>query len=602
MSTLTNVAWENLKWSQIRFRVSRTQNRIYKAKRADKIKVVHYLQLKLINSLDAKLLSVLQLTILNKGKKTSGVDKVKIVDNDEKLKLAINLKLNGSIKAQPVRRGWIPKPGKTEKRPLGIPTIVDRARQNLLKLAIEPEWYLIAVFEPNSYGFRPGRSCQDAIEAIFSNLHFNKTKYIYDAGIRKCFDKIDQSLDALLKKLNTIPQFENQIKAWLKTGILEGYVNSRNENKIEISTTGTPQGGSLIISPLLANIALHGLEEHLKTYVAKNCAKLLNKKRYGSEKLKQTCGVIRYADDFVIINENLEVIKLLVAETRTWLKDIGLEINEEKSKIINSSNGFNFLGFSIITNRRGRVLTQPYKVKIYPSKESQLRFSNNIRKVIKYNKSATSYQLIQKLRPILLGWGNYFKYSECKDVVKKLDHALFGALRAWVFRRDTRNGRLKIRQKYFPSSQKYNFQGREYNDNWVLVRKLTTKRGTFENFLPRLSWLQSTKHVKIKGDHSPYDGDYVYWTNRMEKHSQYPISIRTLLKKQKFVCNLCKIRFNTGDTFEIDHIIPKSQGGSIKDAYENLQLVHKTCHIKKTKLNLTFRERIIELIENKITK
>lgn len=589
MSTFTNVAWENLNWSQIKSRISRTQNRIYKAKRADKTKLVHYLQLKLINSLDAKLLSVLQVTTLNRGKKTSGVDKVKIVDNKEKLKLAINLKLNG--KALPVRRVWIPKPGKTEKRPLGIPTIVDRARQNLLKLAIEPEWE--AVFEPNSYGFRPGRSCQDAIEAIFSNLHFKKTKYIFDADIKKCFDKIDH--DALLKKLNTIPQFENQIKAWLKAGIMEGYATRLN-NKIEVSTTGTPQGG--IISPLLANIALHGLEEHLKTYFAKNCAKLSNTTRYGFEQRKKKCGVIRYADDFVIINENLEVINLLVTETKIWLKDIGLEISEEKSRIVNSSNGFNFLGFFIITIRRGSASTQPYKIKIYPSKESQLRFSNNIRTVIKYNKTATSYQLIQKLRPILLGWGNYFKYSECKDVFKKLDHALFGALRAWAFRRDTRNGRIKIKQKYFPSSQKYIFQGREYNDNWVLAGKLTTKRGTLKNFLPRLSWLQSTKHVKIKGDHSPYDGDYVYWANRMEKHSQYPISIRTLLKKQKLICNLCKIRFNTGDTFEIDHVIPKSQGG--KDIYDNLQLVHKTCHIKKTKLDLTIKEEIIDLIEDNI--
>jgi RNA-directed DNA polymerase len=551
------------------------QHRIFKAKRNGLTKTVIRLQIRFIKSLDARLLSVLQVTTYNKGRKMSGIDRQIVTTAEVKYKMALNLKLDG--KAKPIRRFWIPKPGKV-KRPLGIPTIMDRAKQQLALLALEPEWE--AVFEPNSYGFRRGRNCHDAIEEIFLNLRHKRTKYVFNADIRKCFDKIDPNF--LLRKLNTFPMMEQQITAWLKAGILEGYANSPKEylfvpeNKME-----TPQGG--ILPPLLANVALHGLEEHLKEFCAhKVDTKIFNPKTRGAARRRLACGVIRYADDFVVIHENKQVIELCIAEVKQWLSTMGLEISEEKSKLRDAREGFNFLGFEIILVRRGLDKNQPYKVKIVAAKTNCLRFLDKVRKVVRLARAWSSYDLIRVLKPTLIKWANYYRFSECKDFFSKLDFRIFGMLRAWVFRRDTRNGRLKIRQKYFPSGRTYVFHDRAYFDNWILVGQTKKTDGTIvTNFLPRLSWVKSCKHVKIRGNKSPYDGDSIYWAKRFAKYSDLPTSMIKLMKTQEFKCTYCNQTFTYGDRFELDHIIPKSRGG--KDTYSNLQLLHKICHVGKTR-------------------
>lgn len=571
-----NLAWNSILWDKVRKRVSRMQHRIFKAKRNGLTKTVVSLQIRLIQSLDARLLSILQVTTYNKGHKTSDVDPQIVTTAELKYKMAFNLKLDG--KAKPIRRVLIPKLGKIEKRPLGIPTIMDRAKQQLALLCLEPEWE--AVFEPNSYGFRKGRSCHDAIEGIFSNLRHRRTKYIFDADIRKCFDKIDHN--SLLRKLNTFPMMEQQVTAWLKAGIMEGYANSPKEYLlVSENNIGTPQGG--IISPLLVNVALHGLEEHLKEFCAhKVDIKIFNTKTRGAAKRGSACGVIRYADDFVIIHENKQVIELCIAEVKQWLSNMGLKISEEKSKLRDAREGFQFLGFQIILVRRGLDINHPYKVKIVAAKDNCLRFLDKVKKTVISAKAWTSYDLIRVLKPILMGWANYYRFSECKDLFSKLEFMIFGMLRAWAFRRDTRNGRLKIRQKYFPSGHTYVFQGRTYSDNWILVGQTKKKSGTtVNNFLPRLSWVKSSKHIKITGNKSPYDGDYIYWAKRLAKYSGLPTSIVKLMKTQEFKCTYCNQPFTFGDRLEIDHITPKSSGGN--DTYLNLQLLHKICHVGKTR-------------------
>lgn len=254
-------AWNDIDWGYARVNVRKIQYRIYEASRSGNTKRLYWLQNKLVNSKLAKLLAVQSVTTLNKGRNTAGIDNKVVTTPEDKLSLAVNLSLNG--KSQPIRRVWIDKPGKTEKRPLGILTIEDRSRQALVKLALEPEWE--AKFESGSYGFRPGRSCHDAMEKIFLSLHHGTPKYVYDADIRKCFDRIDH--DALLEKLNTFPIMKKQIRAWLKAGVMEDYANTSKPGEITETKEGTPQGG--IVSPLLANIALHGLENHLKDFVCK---------------------------------------------------------------------------------------------------------------------------------------------------------------------------------------------------------------------------------------------------------------------------------------------------------------------------------------------
>jgi len=565
-----DLAWDKIMWCDAHNRVRRIQKRIYKASRAGNSGKLAFMQKMLLRNPHAKLVAVQSVTTLSKGKKTPVIDGFTATSGKQKLALAKSLFLNG--KANPVKRVWIPKPGKTEKRPLGIPTIRDRAKQALCKLALEPQWE--AKFEPNSYGFRPGRSAQDAIEAIFMNLHFNEDKYVFDADIRKCFSQIDH--EALLAKLDTFPLMRAQIAAWLKTGIFDEFASTPGLS--DCSTVGTPQGG--VISPLLANIALHGLEDHLSEFVSKrNMPKPHAGASRGRRAKRTALGIVRYADDFVIIHRNLEIMQMVIQETKIWLNGMGLSISEEKSSLKKSSQAFKFLGFQI-TYVKNRV-SGKLRVKITPSKDNICRIITNVKSIIQRNKAVSSYHLIGKIRPVILGWANYFQYCECKEVFSKVDNTIYQQIRAWVFRRAVRQGRIKVKEKYFPSGNTYPFQGRWYKANWILVgtKKLADdKKSTI--YLPKLSWVNSKKYVKIKGDASVYDGNEVYWSLRTPRYSILSTRVKNLLLKQQGKCTICKKGFFEGDIMEVDHITPKFKGGL--DEYSNLQLLHRQCHVNKT--------------------
>lgn len=564
----TEFTWNEIDWGNSYNIVRRSQRRIFKASKLGDKRTVRQLQQRLIRSKHAKLIAVQQVTTLNKGKKTAGVDGFVPTTPKMKLTLANNLYLNG--KASPIKRVWIPKPGKTEKRPLGIPTIKDRAKQALAKLALEPEWE--AKFEPNSYGFRPGRSSHDAIEAIFLNLRTKTDKLVYDADIRKCFDRIDHK--ALLAKLETFPLLEIQITSWLQAGIMDEYSN------IPRSTMGTPQGG--IISPLLANIALHGLEEHLKNYVSsRDFPKPYPDAGRGTKTKRAALGVIRYADDFVLIHRNPEIMEKVILETKDWLANVGLEISTEKSKLRKASESFTFLGFQItLVTKHGQS-----RVKITPSKENVRRLIDKTRNIIQNNKSASSYGLIYSLRPILIGWGNYFRYCECKETFRKVDNVIYNQIRAWVFRRATRKGRESVKQKYFPENRVYTFQNRLYKANWILNGRKASREGKPQTtHLPKLAWISSENYAKINDTASVYDGNHIYWAKRNPEYSTLSTRVCNLLKRQKGKCAACKKKFEIGDRMEVDHIKPRSQGGL--DQYKNLQLLHRQCHTNKTSIDL----------------
>jgi RNA-directed DNA polymerase len=240
--------WTQTPWRKLEQHVYRLQKRIYKAQERGNLEAVHSLQRLVMKSRAARTLAVRRVTQDNQGKKTAGVDGVKSVGPLGRLLLVDRLRHPRTIQAHPVRRVLIPKPGKPgESRPLGIPVMRDRAHQALAKLALEPQWE--ARFEPNSYGFRPGRSCHDAIEAIFCDIK-QQDQYVLDADIKGCFDAIAHT--PLLAKLDTIPSIRRAVKAWLRAGVLDGV-------DFTPTTSGAPQGG--VLSPLLANVALHGMEE-----------------------------------------------------------------------------------------------------------------------------------------------------------------------------------------------------------------------------------------------------------------------------------------------------------------------------------------------------
>jgi RNA-directed DNA polymerase len=365
--TLSNqmVEWHLINWRKLESRVYKLQKRIYRASNRGDVKAVRRLQKTLMKSWSARALSVRRVTQDNTGKKTAGVDGVKSLSPAARLKLVNNLNLGSKV--SPTRRVWIPKPGTEEKRPLGIPTMKDRALQALVKLALEPEWE--ARFEPNSYGFRPGRSCHDAIGQIYASIN-KKAKYVLDADIAKCFDCIDHK--ALLNKLNTFPTIRRQVRAWLKAGVMDG-------KQLFPTSEGTPQGG--VISPLLANIALHGMEYHIKS--------LFPQKNRGKEGKFYAPCLVRYADDFVILHEDITIVQRCKDIISEWLKGMGLELKPSKTRLAHTliqheqeKPGFNFLGFNIrqypvgryqtgsIKNQHGGK-TLGFKTIITPSKQKQ---------------------------------------------------------------------------------------------------------------------------------------------------------------------------------------------------------------------------------------
>lgn len=586
---MSKLAWNDVDWTLVQKRVTRQQYRIYKASTERETQntgnsKIHSLQRRVIASLDARLLAVRRVTTENKGRNTAGVDKQKILSSKEKMALVYKLKLDG--KSNPIRRIYIPKPGKSDVRPLGIPTIEDRAKQMLAKITLEPEWE--AKFEPNSYGFRPGRSCHDAIHSLYLSLR-GKSRYVLDADIEKCFDRIDHN--KLLQKLSTFGLMERQIKAWLKADIMTGYLNQ--PDKIFQSMEGTPQGG--VISPLLANIALHGLENHIKTWYATDWYEKTGKSRKISIRdRKAQVGFSRYADDFVVTAPTLRDIEQIRKQVEFWLsEEAGLSLSLAKTRVVESTEGFEFLGFRLISINN--LAKGQYKLLIYPSRLSKARLLQRVRSIIQTNRAASAYNLIQQLRPRIIGWANYFQYSECSKDFNKLDYFIFQQLRAWVFRRRSKGlrSRTKLRDKYFPKGKEYLFRGKKYSNNWILWGQTKGKKGEIlEAFLPKLSWVPSLLYVKIKGIASPYNGDHLYWAKRMEKYSGYSPSISKLIKRQYGQCAICKQYFTPVDVIEIDHIVSRTKGGSSR--FKNLQALHKHCHVQKSRQDNSVNSSIFE--------
>jgi RNA-directed DNA polymerase len=509
-----------------------------------------------MKSWSARALAVRRVTQDNTGKKTAGVDGQKSLSPTARLKLVNNLKLGSKV--SPTRRVWIPKPGTEEKRPLGIPTMKDRALQALVKLALEPEWE--ARFEPNSYGFRPGRSCQDAVEAIFASIN-KKPKYVLDADIAKCFDRIDH--ETLLRKLNTFPTIRRQIRAWLQAGVMDG-------KQLFHTSEGTPQGG--VISPLLANIALHGMEERVKQYAET----LPTRSGKGKRDNRSSLSLIRYADDFVILHEDITVVQRCKEIISGWLRDMGLELKPSKTRLAHTliqceqeKPGFNFLGFRIQQFPVGKYHSkQGFKTIITPSRDKQKVHYDQIASLIEAHKAAPQAALISRLNPIIRGWANYYATVVSKVTYSDIDDLTYQKLRAWAKRRHPNKSGEWVSKRYWHSLG---------GDNWVFA---TRKEGENPLWLLNHADTPIVRHVKVKGESSPYDGNLVYWSTRMGNNPEMPNRVSKLLKKQKGKCTHCGLFFRENDVMEVDHRIPKSKGG--RDSYENRNLLHRHCHDTKT--------------------
>ena len=550
--------WRTIPWHKLERRVFKLQTRIFKASRRGDIKAVRRLQKTLMRSRSAKCLAVRRVSQDNQGKQTAGVDGIKSLTPDQRLELVNQLRL--SRRAKPTRRVWIAKPGREgEKRPLGIPTIADRALQALVKLALEPEWE--ARFEPNSYGFRPGRGCHDAIEAIYNGI-FLKAKYVLDADISKCFDQINQ--ESLLAKLNTFPMLRHQIQAWLKSGVMD-------QGQWFATTAGTPQGG--VISPLLANIALHGMEERIKQAFP----------RWDSQRGGhcQPPHLIRYADDLVVLHADLTIVQQCQQMISEWLTSMGLTLHPSKTRITHTLHpyegklGFDFLGFTVRQFPAGKYHTAHnaygtplgFKTLIQPSQASIQRHQEKLKQIIQRHQAATQSQLIAALNPVIIGWSNYFSTVVSSQAYQWLEHWLYLQLKNWATHRHPRKSQRWIANKYWLIDR---------GEGWVFAR-------VSPDGIQRLAVHNHTvikRHIKVQSTRSPFDADWLYWSIRMGRHPQVNQRVALLLKRQKGICPLCRLFFKDRDLLEIDHIIPRLKGG--KDELNNLQLLHRHCHDVKS--------------------
>jgi RNA-directed DNA polymerase len=533
--------WNAINWRKANRIVRHLRQRIFRAAQESNLNKVRSLQKLMLKSYSNRLISVRRVTQINAGKDTPGVDKLVIKTPAARGKMVDAFAHSSLWKAKPTRRVYIPKAKGSKLRPLSIPVVTDRCLQAMVKNALEPAWE--ARFEGISYGFRPGRSGHDAIGKIYGLALPNKTKkWVLDADIRGAYDNI--SHDYLLKAIGPVPGRE-LIKPWLKAGYVE-------QEMFHATERGTPQGG--VASPLLANIALHGMEEAIG--VTYDCRGQLIGKR----------AVVRYADDFVCFCESKEDAEQVQRILMEWLQERGLTLSEEKTRIVHLTEGFDFLGFNIRHYPAPQTSRTGWKLLIKPSKESVHEVQKKLKDQWNKARGTNVQSVLAKLNPIIRGWANYFRPTVAKEVFNKRDN--------WMFYKADRYTRWMHPNK--PKDWRHRkYWGRFHLDRldcWVFGDKQTG------GYLLKFSWFPIERHKLVKGRSSPDDPRLKdYWGKRQARSAtDLTFSKQKLAKRQKGRCPECGESLFNDEELQVHHLLARSQGG--KDTPGNLALVHLLCH------------------------
>lgn len=537
--------WNALDWAAAQRIVRNLRQRIYRATRAGDGRKVRSLQKLLLRSHSNIVLSVRRVTQVNAGKHTPGVDRLVVKTPAARGRLVDRLATFQPWRARPVRRVYIPK-SNGQRRPLGIPTVTDRCIQAMVKNALEPEWE--ARFEGTSYGFRPGRGCHDAVTKIYLlACPHRRKRWVVDADIKGAFDNIRH--DVLLRAIGPAPGRE-LVRQWLKAGAMEDGVYHE-------TLLGTPQGG--VISPLLLNIALHGLEAALGvTFTTKG-------------EIRGPRAVVRYADDFVVFCESREdAIAVKDRILPEWLAERGLSLSEEKTRIVHLTDGFDFLGFNVRHYRAPRTTRSGYKLLIRPSKKSVTGLREKLRDVWLRQRGRRVRAALFALNPIARGWANYFRTAVASATFKKLDY--------WMYRRAVRYARHTHPKKPWRwlVSRYWGRLSPDRNDVWVFGDKHTGQ------YLLRFGWFKIARHALVRGTSSPDDASLrEYWWARQRVNTRHlSISDVRLAEAQDWYCPVCGGDLINGEPLERHHREPKSEGGS--DSSGNRELVHQLCHQQLT--------------------
>ncbi len=530
-------SWHTIDWGTCQCRVRRLQVRIAKATKLEQWRSVAKLQRMLVRSFAAKAMAVKRVTE-NRGRKTAGVDG-ELWDTPDAKWEAISRLVRRGYKPKPLRRVWIPK-SNGKRRPLGIPTMLDRAMQALYLLALDPVSETRA--DRNSYGFRPMRSTADAIEQCFVNLsRKHSAEWVLEGDIKGCFDNIDH--DWLIAN---IPMDKLILRKWLKAGYMES-------GRLNPTVAGTPQGG--IISPTLANMALDGLEAVLESHFGKKNTKA---------SYKTKVNYVRYADDFIITGISKE---LLEGEVRplveSFMAERGLTLSAEKTLITHISEGFDFLGQNV-RKYNGKCL-------IKPSRKNLQTFLRESRHVIRSNKAVPAFVLVAKLNPKILGWANYHRGVVAKETFNYVDYRIWKMLWKWSRRRHTNRRKRWVKKKYFGSTGKRNWVFHGIRPSGECLNLL------YANDTP------IKRHTKIKAEANPYDPEQeMYFEQRLEKawrdSRKGQAKLLKLWIEQGKRCLVCNHLLTKETGVHAHHLHRKTDGGS--DKSENLVLLHPNCHIQ----------------------
>jgi RNA-directed DNA polymerase len=532
------VDWHAINWQQAHTIVRRLQARIVQATQVGRWGKVQALQRLLTHSFSAKVLAVKRVTE-NQGKRTPGVDGVLWETPEHKAQAVSTLRQQG-YRPRPLRRVYIPKSSGTGTRPLSIPCMQDRAMQALYLLALDPIAETLA--EPNSYGFRLARSTADAIDQCHRVLSQRRSaQWILEGDIRACFDSFAH--DWLLAH---IPMERAMLQKWLTAGF-------RDKHFLQPTEAGVPQGG--VISPVIMNLALTGLERHLHDAFP----------AYQGRHRTQV-HVIRFADDFVITGRSKDMLEQDVRPlVEQFLAERGLELSQEKTRITHIEEGFDFLG-THIRKYRGKLLCTP-------AKKNVRTFLETIRRIVKGHKQAITGNLILQLNPVIRGWAQYHQHGASKRTFAYVDHHIFTLLWQWARRRHPHHALSWIREKYFRS---------EEGNNWVFFGQVMRADGTFQDVrLFRASSVPIQRHTKITGEANPYDPQWEpYFEARLGVRMAHNLrgrrSLLRLWKEQEGLCAVCHQRLTQLTGWHTHHIVWRTHGGT--DRAENRVLLHPNCH------------------------
>lgn len=532
------VPWHSIDWAKAHQTVRRLQMRMAKAARERRWGKVKALQWLLTHSFYGKTIAVKRVTE-NQGKKTPGVDG-EIWDTPEmKAKAVRSLKRRG-YRSRPLRRVYIPK-ANGKMRPLGIPTMKDRAMQALYLLALEPVSETTG--DLNSYGFRVERASRDAAVQCFLTLgKTGSAQWILDGDISGCFDNISHGW-----MLANIPTDKAILQKWLKSGLVW-------RGQLFPTVAGTPQGG--IISPTLANMTLDGME-------------ILLGQHFGAENSRKSrknkVHLTRYADDFAITGATKEVLeeaKLLIEE---FLRERGLSLSSEKTRIVHIEEGFDFLGWNV-RKYDGKFL-------IRPAKKNVQAFLRKIRATIKGAKTAKQEMVIEKLDPIIRGWANYHQNQVANETFRKVDHVIWKQLWQWACRRHPNKSLRWIKDRYFIQNGLR---------NWVFGTRVAGEDGKVRTIkLIKASGTQIRRHTKIKGEANPFDPAWEqYFEGRlgltMKESLKGKNRLLLLWYIQEGKCPNCRGRISKETGWNVHHVLSKVRGGT--DTVSNLMLLHPNCH------------------------